>query len=236
MCISQKRDKCNAAIRRQHQRYAGDGLNPKLHRVIAAGGPGKEKMRDVFVIGVGHTAFGKFLERNIKSLTEEAVTHALKDARIEKGDLESAFFGNAMQGVVTGQEMVRGQIALRHSGIDGIPITNCENACATGATAFHLAWQSISGGHVDVALAVGAAKLYMVDTAKMFKNYDVSKYIFNRLRTERTFIEYLKSMRYHQLLLFFQKCEAFKTKYNRHIIKVRDYAKVNNIDAKTVLL
>jgi acetyl-CoA acetyltransferase len=130
-------------------------------------------MRDVFVIGIGHTAFGKFLERNIKSLTKEAVTLALKDAQIEKGDLGSAFFGNAMQGLVTGQEMVRGQVALRHSGIDGIPIINCENACATGSTAFHLAWQSISGGHVDVALAVGAEKLYMEDTAKMFRNYDV---------------------------------------------------------------
>lgn len=130
-------------------------------------------MRDVFVIGIGHTAFGKFLERNIKSLAEEAVSLALKDAQIEKEDLGSAFFGNAMQGLVTGQEMVRGQVALRYSGIDGIPIINCENACATGATAFHLAWQSISGGHFDVALAVGAEKLFMEDTAQMFRNYDV---------------------------------------------------------------
>jgi acetyl-CoA acetyltransferase len=130
-------------------------------------------MQDVFVVGIGHTAFGKFLERNIKSLAAEAVTAALTDAQIEKGELESAFFGNAMQGLVTGQEMVRGQVALRHIGIDGIPIFNCENACATGSTAFHLAWQSISGGHVDVALAVGAEKLFMEDTEKMFRNYDV---------------------------------------------------------------
>lgn len=129
-------------------------------------------MMDVFVIGIGHTAFGKFLERNIKSLTEEAVALAFKDAQIEKGDLGSAFFGNAMQGLVTGQEMVRGQVALRHTGIGAIPIVNCENACATGSTAFHLAWQSISGGHVDVALAVGAEKLFMEDTATMFRNYD----------------------------------------------------------------
>lgn len=130
-------------------------------------------MRDVFVVGIGHTPFGKFLNRNIKSLTEEALTLALKDAQIEKDELQSAFFGNAMQGLVTGQEMVRGQVALRNAGIDGIPIVNCENACATGSTAFHLAWQSISGGHVDVALAVGAEKLYMEDTEKMFRNYDV---------------------------------------------------------------
>jgi acetyl-CoA acetyltransferase len=130
-------------------------------------------MRDVYVIGVGHTCFGKFLERNIKSLVDESVTMALSDAKIKKKALEAVFFGNAMQGLVTGQEMVRGQVALWPLGIDAIPIVNCENACATGSTAFHLAWQAISGGHVDVALAVGAEKLYMEDVERMFKNYDV---------------------------------------------------------------
>lgn len=130
-------------------------------------------MREVYIIGVGHTAFGKFLERSVKSLTEEAVRGALTDARIETKDLEAAFFGNAMQGLVTRQEMVRGQVALRPLGIDRIPIANCENACATGSTAFHLAWQYISGGHADVALAVGAEKLFMEDTKRMFENYDV---------------------------------------------------------------
>lgn len=130
-------------------------------------------MRDVYVIGIGHTRFGKYLERNIKSLAQESITNALADAGVDKDALQAVFFGNAMQGLVTGQEMVRGQIALRHMGIDGVPIVNCENACATGSTTFHLAWQYIAGGHADVALAVGAEKLYMEDTEKMFKNYDV---------------------------------------------------------------
>jgi acetyl-CoA acetyltransferase len=129
-------------------------------------------MRAVYVIGVGHTPFGKFLDRNIKSLAREAVTTALNDAGMGKDVLEAAFVGNSMQGLVTGQEMVRGQVALRPLGIDGIPIVNCENACATGSTAFHLAWQMIAGGHIDVALALGVEKLYMEDTEKMFKNYD----------------------------------------------------------------
>lgn len=129
-------------------------------------------MREVYVIGVGHTPFGKFLERNIKSLAAEAIGAALRDAGIEKKALQAVFFGNAMQGLVTGQEMVRAQIALRPLGIDGVPIVNCENACATGSTAFFLAWQAIAGGHIDSALAVGAEKLYMEDPELMFKNYD----------------------------------------------------------------
>lgn len=130
-------------------------------------------MREVYIVGIGHTRFGKFLERNVKSLAGEAISAALADAQVEKKDLNCVYFGNAMQGLVTGQEMVRGEVALRAFGIDRIPIVNCENACATGSTAFHLAWQSVSGGHVEVALAVGAEKLYMEDTERMFRNYDV---------------------------------------------------------------
>jgi acetyl-CoA acetyltransferase len=133
----------------------------------------RDEMRDVYIIGIGHTAFGKFLDRSVKSLAAEAVNAALADAQIEKSELNAAFFGNAMQGLVTRQEMVRGQVALRPLGIERIPIVNCENACATGSTAFHLAWQSISGGHAEVALAVGAEKLFMEDTKRMFENYDV---------------------------------------------------------------
>ncbi len=129
-------------------------------------------MRDVYVVGVGHTRFGKFLERTVKSLVEEAVGSALSDADIDKSALEAVYFGNGMQGLVTGQEMVRGQVALRPLRIDAIPIVNCENACATGSTAFHLAWQAVSGGHADVVMAVGAEKLYMEDVEKTFKNYD----------------------------------------------------------------
>lgn len=129
-------------------------------------------MREVYVIGVGHTPFGKFLERNVKSLTQEAVAAALNDARIEKKNLEAVFFGNALQGLVTGQEMIRGEVALRPLGIDGLPVVNCENACATGATAFHLAWQSISGGQADLVLAVGVEKLNIEDPAKAWAIFD----------------------------------------------------------------
>ena len=49
-------------------------------------------MRDVYVIGVAQTPFGKFLDRSVKSLTREAVTGALNDAQVEKQNLEAAFW------------------------------------------------------------------------------------------------------------------------------------------------
>ncbi|MFX1571787.1 MAG: thiolase family protein, partial [Promethearchaeota archaeon] len=44
--------------------------------------------------------------------------------------------------------------------IDRIPITNVENACAGGSTAFHGAWTAVKAGVYDLVLAVGTEKMY----------------------------------------------------------------------------
>lgn len=125
-------------------------------------------MRDVFVSGVGMTAFGKFPDRTMGNLAVEATTSALRDAGLGISDVETVFFANATAGLMTGQEMVRGQIALRETGLLGIPIVNVENACASASTAAHLAWLSVASGQVDVALAVGAEKLSHPDKNRSF--------------------------------------------------------------------
>lgn len=113
----------------------------------------------VAIAGIGMTSFGKFLDRSVKSLSEEAVRIALEDAGIDADKVDRVYFGNSASGVITGQEMIRGQAALRNTGLMGKPIINVENACATGSTAFHLAWQTVASGQADVVLAVGAEKL-----------------------------------------------------------------------------
>lgn len=125
-------------------------------------------MRDVFVGGVGMTAFGKFPDRTMGNLAVEATTSALSDAGLAVSDVETVFFANATAGLMTGQEMVRGQIALRETGLLGLPIVNVENACASASTAAHLAWLSVASGQTDVALAVGAEKLSHPDKNRSF--------------------------------------------------------------------
>ena len=95
-------------------------------------------MSDVHVAGVSMTHFGKYLDRSLKDLAGEALGEVLKDAGCETGMLEAVFFGNCVQGHMEGQDMVRGEIALRSFGIEGIPVINVENACATASTAFHM--------------------------------------------------------------------------------------------------
>jgi acetyl-CoA acetyltransferase len=125
-------------------------------------------MRDVFVAGAAMTRFGKFMDSTIRSLAEEATQAALADAGVEPSAVEMAFFANATAGILTGQEMIRGQVALRHTGLLGIPIVNVENACASASSAFSLACMAVGSGSVDVALAIGSEKMTHPDKAKSF--------------------------------------------------------------------
>jgi len=126
-------------------------------------------MRDVAIIGAGMTKFGKFLERSLKDLAREAVEGALQSAGIDKSQVQVAVVGNATAGLITGQEMIRGQVVLRELGIGGIPVINTENACASSSTAFHLGWLYVASGMYDVALVVGMEKLTHPEKARSFQ-------------------------------------------------------------------
>jgi len=114
----------------------------------------------VNVIGVGHIKFGKNYDKTMKSMTGESLELALKDCELQKRDIQAAWFSNAGWGQSEFQHCIRGQVALSANGLDKIPITNIENACAGGSTAFHSAWTAIKAGIYDCVLAIGTEKMY----------------------------------------------------------------------------
>jgi acetyl-CoA acetyltransferase len=123
---------------------------------------------NAIVAGVGMTRFGKHMETGLKALGAEAVQAAIEDSDIGVADLEAAYVGNAMAGLVTGQESIRGQVVLRSIGIGRIPVINVENACGSASTAFNQACAMVSAGYYDVVLALGVEKLYHPDKKRTF--------------------------------------------------------------------
>jgi len=117
----------------------------------------------IFVVGIGMTPLGKMPDRSVKDLTREAVGLALSDAGIDVDRVQAAWFANTRQPMLEGQNTVRGQIALRPLGFDGIPIANIENACASGSTALLQSLAYLKAGLAEVALVVGAEKMYFPD-------------------------------------------------------------------------
>lgn len=126
---------------------------------------------DVFIIGVGMIKFGKYLERGIKDLTGKVLDIVLKDSNLSRDDIDAAWFSNSAWGYYSFQHSIRGQVALSANGLEGIPITNVENACAGGSTALHSAWTAVKAGLYDCVLAIGAEKIYDVDREKVMRSF-----------------------------------------------------------------
>ena len=123
-------------------------------------------MRQVGIIGVGAHPTGRFMEKPLKAIAYPAIWRALNDAGVEPADLQAAYVGNSLGGLLTGQEGVRGQVVLQYSGITGVPVVNVENACASAMTALRGAWLEVASGAADVALAVGVEKMNVGDSAR----------------------------------------------------------------------
>jgi acetyl-CoA acyltransferase len=113
----------------------------------------------VRIAGTGMTRFGRMPGRGIRALAMAAITEAMSDAGLPWGAVERIFVGNAAAGVVSRQEMIRGQVIVRGSGLAGVPLINVENACASGSTATHLAWQTVQAGLAEVVLVVGVEQM-----------------------------------------------------------------------------
>jgi acetyl-CoA acetyltransferase len=109
---------------------------------------------DVYIAGIDMIKFGKFPDRSIATLGAEAALLALDDAGITINEIQALYSGNLMMA----SAMV-GQQIQKEIGQTGIPVVNCANACATGATALREGWTAIKAGLYDTVLTVGVEKM-----------------------------------------------------------------------------
>ncbi len=126
-------------------------------------------MSGVLVAGVGMTPFGKRTGESLGDLAKTAAESALLDAGLAASDVGMVYFTNGCDGLLSGQECIRGEVALKHTGLRGKPIVNVENACASGSSGLYLASMSIRSGEHDVALVVGAEKMTECDKFSVFQ-------------------------------------------------------------------
>lgn len=110
-------------------------------------------MTGVHVIGIGMTQFGKHPDKDAADLGSAAFQEAVADAGIDPRLIEAAYCGHVFQGMVTGQRI------LAQVGLAGIPLSNVENACSSGATAIREASLAIRAEEHDVVVAVGTEHL-----------------------------------------------------------------------------
>ncbi|MFA6451308.1 MAG: acetyl-CoA acetyltransferase [bacterium] len=110
----------------------------------------------VAIIGMGCTKFGEHWNKSADDLMVDAFVDCLKDAQIEKKDIEAAWMGVCFEEISVGKSAIPLSIALK---LPFIPVSRVENFCASGTESFRGAVYAVASGAVDIALAMGVEKL-----------------------------------------------------------------------------
>lgn len=110
-------------------------------------------MKNIFVTGGAMTPFGRHTGVLAPELAQRAILEAMNDAGVEARDIQAIYCANVLGG------MILGQLIVRDLGFGGIPVYNVENACASGATAVHLARHAMMAEQYDTVLVFGIEQL-----------------------------------------------------------------------------
>lgn len=113
-------------------------------------------MRDVVVIGAGMTRFGELWGKSIKDIFVEAALKAIEDAGVDR--IDSMYVGAMSPGLFVGQEHL-GAVMADYLGVNPIPATHVESACASGGVAFRQAFLEVASGVSEIVLAGGVEKM-----------------------------------------------------------------------------
>jgi acetyl-CoA acyltransferase len=126
-------------------------------------------VRTCEIRGVGMTAFGRFPEQSVRELARTAVLAAVADAGVDLSQIETVFFANSLAGALDGQHCIRGEVLTYSMGMGDVSVVNVENACASGGTALHAAYQAVAGGFNETVLAIGVEKMYVNERRRVFE-------------------------------------------------------------------
>ena len=110
-------------------------------------------MSQMHVMGGAMTVFGRHPGVMAPELAQRAILDAVADAGLQLADIQAVYCANVLGG------MILGQVILRDLGLQGIPVYNIENACASGATAVHLAKHALLAQQYERVLVFGIEQL-----------------------------------------------------------------------------
>ncbi len=115
-------------------------------------------MRGVAIIGTGMTKFGEHWERGFRDLVVEAGVKAIEDAHLHGDEISAGYVGTMASGRLIGQEHI-GALIADYMGLNPIPITRVEGACASGSLALRQGFMAVASGMHDIVVVGGIEKM-----------------------------------------------------------------------------
>ncbi len=120
-------------------------------------------MTDVVIVGTGMTKFGEHWDKSFRELIAEAGIKAIADAGIGGEKIEAIYGGCMASGRFIGQEHI-GALIADQLGLNPVPSTRCEAACASGGVALRNAYIAIKSGEHNIIAVGGIEKMTEVST------------------------------------------------------------------------
>lgn len=115
-------------------------------------------MKQPYIVGWGHTPFGKLDNMDLEQLIRDAALPAIESAGLEPGDIDGIFVGHFNAGFVP-QDFSASLVSLAIPELRHVPAVRLENACATGSAAIWAAMDALGCGRVKRALVIGMEKM-----------------------------------------------------------------------------
>ncbi len=122
--------------------------------------------RRVAIIGVGFSRFGERWDKGLRDLALEAGVNAIMDAGLKGEQIDAGYVGNMGGGALTGQEHL-GSLLADYLGLNPIPITRVEAACASGGVALRQGYMAVASGMHDIVVVGGVEKMTDLNTAQV---------------------------------------------------------------------
>jgi len=115
-----------------------------------------EAVRDVAIVGVGQSRFGRRNDANLQELAWEAVREALSDAKLSQRDIQYSVVSN--MGLWSAEELPA-VVVNEYCGLTPVGSHRVEAACASGSAGVVSAYNMVASGAVDVAMVIGVEKM-----------------------------------------------------------------------------
>jgi len=145
------------------------------------------KLRGVSVIGIGTTPYGLLEGQTLKSMAVAACDEAIRDARMEKSQIQAFYLGNYISGMLMGQETLAPLIASSLGLNKEISSTKVEGACSSASIAFRQGYLMIAAGLYDIVLVAGVEKMTTATKEKVTASLSASIDMETEGRTGLTF-------------------------------------------------
>jgi acetyl-CoA C-acetyltransferase len=123
-------------------------------------------MREVAIVGVGMTPFGKHPDRSLIDLMLEASHAAISDAAALEAPFDALYVGCMASGMLCDLENTATLLA-DYLGIKPQAAERVENSAASGGSAILSAYLAVASGLYDLVLVVGAEKMRHLPTPQV---------------------------------------------------------------------